>query len=280
MTINLDQYASRRHRLDAIPLPNSRDRVHFDVRPAANPLFRVAMESGKAEITVFAEIGGPAGVTAENINNSLTQLGARDVVVKINSPGGDAFEGVAIYNLLRAHPGRVTAQVLGISASAASIITMAADRIEMARNSQLMIHNVWTGAVGNADFFRQIADELDRLDAAMADTYVLRTGQPLSKVIDLMDAETYMTSDDAIRMRFADALLDADAQPALKTRSTPESRREMELFLRNSGFSKAAAAKITAGGWSALAGRTPDALETQQFADRLSAAAEEVRRNR
>lgn len=83
------------------------------------------------------------GVTAKRISAALRAIGEQDIVVNLNSPGGDMFEGLAIYNLLRAHSGKVTVNILGIAASAASIIAMAGDEIKMGRGAFLMIHNCW-----------------------------------------------------------------------------------------------------------------------------------------
>lgn len=258
----------------ALFLPKRRQELRGDVKPAANAKFDVRAFAGAAEITIFAEIGGPAGVTAENINAALAQLGQQPLLVKINSYGGDAYEGVAIYNLLRAHPQTVTVQVLGIAASAASIIAMAADRIEMARNSQIMIHQAWMAAVGNADLFREAADFLDKLDAAIAQTYAVRTGIAAAKVSDLMAAETFMGADEAIDMGFADGLLEADADPAPQALSdaTPTNKRDLESRLRQIGFSKSAAAKVVAGGWSALEGRDQKDPRIDTFIARINSA--------
>ncbi len=250
----------------ALKLPVRRPEIRGDVKPAANPVFGISALNGAAEITIFAEIGGPAGVTAENINSALAQYRQQPITLKINSYGGDAYEGVSIYNLLRAHPQPVTAQVLGIAASAASIIAMAADRIEMARNSQMMIHQAWMVAVGNAALFREAADMLDKLDAAIASTYAARSGMPIDQVAAMMAGETFMSAEDAIDMGFADGLVEADAAPAPSALvdTNPQSKRDLEARLRQIGFSKSAAVKVAAGGWSALegAGRRDPQIDT------------------
>jgi len=264
----------------ALIVPVRQEGFRGDVKAVANPVFNVVSQDGAAIITIFAEIGGPAGVTAQNIDASLRQFGSQPVIVKINSPGGDVFDGIAIYNLLRAHPQPVTAQVLGIAASAASIITMAADRIEMARNSELMIHQAWMLAVGNGELLRKAADILDKMDAAIAGTYAARSGQPIAEVIAMMADETFLDAGEAIDMGFADALLEADAQPTPTIQdAAPQSRRGFEARLRDLGYSKAAAAKITAGGWPALGG-SPDTAEVQQFVERINNATCELKKER
>ncbi|EKH6499173.1 Clp protease ClpP, partial [Providencia rettgeri] len=150
------------------------------------------------------------GVTAKRISGALRAIGSNDVVVNINSPGGDMFEGLAIYNLLRAHSGKVTVNILGIAASAASIIAMAGDEIHMGRGAFLMIHNCWSIGVGNRHDFAKLAADLEPFDKSMADIYVARSGQSESVVSKMMDDETYIASSDAIAKGFADGLLAAD----------------------------------------------------------------------
>ncbi|HFD7558845.1 TPA: head maturation protease, ClpP-related [Providencia rettgeri] len=150
------------------------------------------------------------GVTAKRISGALRAIGNNDVVVNINSPGGDMFEGLAIYNLLRAHSGKVTVNILGIAASAASIIAMAGDEIHMGRGAFLMIHNCWSIGVGNRHDFAKLAADLEPFDKSMADIYVARSGQSESVVSKMMDDETYIASSDAIAKGFADGLLAAD----------------------------------------------------------------------
>ncbi|WP_034085582.1 head maturation protease, ClpP-related, partial [Pseudomonas aeruginosa] len=99
-----------------------------------------------------------------------------DVTVNINSPGGDVFEGLAIYNLLREHKGKVTVNIIGLAASAASFIAMAGDEIRIGRAAFLMIHNAWLIAMGNRNDLREIADWLEPFDMTLADIYAQRTG--------------------------------------------------------------------------------------------------------
>lgn len=111
-------------------------------------------------ISVFDVIGQDywgEGVTAKRIAGALRAMNGADVTVNVNSPGGDMFEGLAIYNLLREYEGRVTVKVLGIAASAASIIAMAGDDIQIGRGAFLMIHNCWVYAMGNRHDFAELA---------------------------------------------------------------------------------------------------------------------------
>jgi len=151
------------------------------------------------------------GVTAKRIAGALRAIGAdQDVVVNVNSPGGDLFEGMAIYNLLRDHKGSVTVKVLGIAASAASIIAMAGDEVLIARAGFLMIHNTWVMAMGNRIDLREIADTLEPFDTAMADIYAARSGLDAKAIGKMMNAETWIGGAAAVEQGFADDLLPAD----------------------------------------------------------------------
>jgi len=151
------------------------------------------------------------GMTAKRMAGILRSIGAeKDVTVLMNSPGGDLFEGMAIYNLLRDHKGNVTVKVLGIAASAASIIAMAGDEVLIARAGFLMIHDTWVVAVGNRNDLRAIADTLEPFDAAMADIYAARAGGETKAMLKMMDAETWIGGAAAVDQGFADALLPAD----------------------------------------------------------------------
>jgi len=127
------------------------------------------------------------------------------VLVTINSPGGDAFEGIAIYNLLREHGGKVTVNVLGLAASAASIVAMAGDSIRMSEASMMMIHSSHGIVMGNQEDMREFADLLDKIDASVAGLYAARTGKPQNEVLDMMKKETWMDGENAVAYGFADS---------------------------------------------------------------------------
>jgi ATP-dependent protease ClpP protease subunit len=151
------------------------------------------------------------GVTVKRITAALRAIGDQDVIANINSPGGNMFEGLAIFNALREHPRKVTVRVLGIAASAASLIAMAGDTIEVAKAGFIMIHNANVPDAGNRHDKREIADKLEQFDAAMAGLYADRTGLPRAKIAAMMDDETFLAGEDAVTAKFADALLSSDA---------------------------------------------------------------------
>lgn len=150
------------------------------------------------------------GITAKRVSGALRAIGDKPVVVEINSPGGDYFEGLAIYNVLREHTQDVTVKVVGIAASAASVIAMAGDTIMVPRAGFLMIHNVWVVAIGNKDDLRAVADGLEPFDAVAAEIYAARSGMNIKEIVKMLDAETWIGGDDAVAMGMADALLPSD----------------------------------------------------------------------
>lgn len=172
-----------------------------------------AAKSDENSISVFDVIGADwygDGVTASRIAAALRSIGGADVTVNINSPGGDMFEGLAIYNLLREYEGKVTVKVLGLAASAASIIAMAGDEVQIGRGAFLMIHNCWVYAMGNRHDLQQIAADMVPFDKAMNDIYGARTGLDADTIDAMMNAETYIGGSDAVEKGFADRLLAAD----------------------------------------------------------------------
>lgn len=194
--------------------------VSFDLSQSVLARWNAALAAKDDEdekdntISVYDPIGFDpwtgGGVTAKRIAAALRTIGKKNVVVNINSPGGDLFEGIAIYNLLRDHEGEVTTRVVGLAASAASVIAMAGDQIEVARAGFMMIHNVWVMAIGNRNDLRDAADQLETFDDALAAVYAARTGKEKKEIAKLMDKETWFSGDQAIEGGFADALLPAD----------------------------------------------------------------------
>lgn len=173
-----------------------------------------AANSDDHSISVLDEIGEDpwtgGGVTAKRVAAALRAIGPNEVQVNINSPGGDFFEGVAIYNLLREHKAKVTVNVLGIAASAASVIAMAGDEVRVAKTGFLMIHNAWGITVGNRHDMAAAAATLEPFDRAMRDLYAERSGQSPEDVESWMDAETFFTGQDAVENGLADAFLPSD----------------------------------------------------------------------
>lgn len=222
-------------------------KVESGISPQAlarwNPTIRGAAGDGSSTnnvISILDEIGidpwTGQGITANRVSGALRAIGNKPVTVEINSPGGDYFEGLAIYNALREHPQDVTVKVLGIAASAASVIAMAGDTIMVPRAGFLMIHNVWVVAMGNKDDLRAVADFLEPFDATAADVYQARSGMALADIVEMLDNETWIGGTDAVAKGLADSLLPSDqvdnsAKNAALTRPAAEAYRRIDEAL-------------------------------------------------
>ncbi|HBX5896927.1 peptidase S14 ClpP [Klebsiella pneumoniae] len=209
-------------------------------------------------ISVFDVIGQDywgEGITAKRIAGALRAMNGADVTVNINSPGGDMFDGLAIYNLLREYEGHVTVKVLGIAASAASIIAMAGDDIQIGRGAFLMIHNCWLYAMGNRHDFAELAQSLEPFDTAMADIYAARSGLDIAAVQKLMDAESYIGGSDAVAKGLADSLLSADAVSD-GDESPAAALRKLDALLAKTNTPRSERRKLI----KALTGNTPGAV--------------------
>ena len=184
------------------------------------------------------------GVTAKRIAGALRKMGAGPVTVNVNSPGGDMFEGLAIYNLLREHDGEVTVKVLGLAASAASVIAMSGDEVQMPRSGFLMIHNCWGIGIGNRHDFAKMAQTMEPFDRAMADIYSAKTGSERDAMSALMDAETWIGGSDAVEQGFADSLLPSDQVGQSDDKKAMAAIRRVESALRASGLPKSEAMRL------------------------------------
>lgn len=256
--------------------------AQWDMRPDALERWepRAAIDDEPGVISIYDPIGMDPwtgeGVTAKRISAALRSMAGRDVQVNINSPGGDFFEGVTIYNLLREHPAKVTTRVLGVAASCASIIAMAGDEIEISIASSLMVHNAWSIAVGNRHDFEKVIDVLEPFDAVMADVYHARTGIDRKKIVSMMDAETWIGADRAIADGWADRKINEPERAA-----GIESRARKTLALAESAFARSGMSRserrnllkdLTSGTPSAAAHAMPGAGDLAASLRRLQDA--------
>ncbi len=182
--------------------------VDFTKVPGATPKEWFAIKNvtaAEADIFIYDEIS-PYVVSAQGVVAQLNAL--KDVPtlnVRINSPGGSVFEGVAIYNALTRHPGTVNVYVDGLAASIASVIAMAGKTINIAENAMMMIHNPAAIVWGQAAELRKQADVLDQIKETIINTYATRTGKGRKALGELMDNETWMTAKECCDGKFADA---------------------------------------------------------------------------
>lgn len=216
------------------------------------------------EIQIYDEIGF-WGVTAKAFTEQLKRLSGKSITVAINSMGGDVFDGIAIYNALKAHNGGVNVRIDGLAASIASIIAMAGDTIEIADNAFLMVHNAWSIAIGNKDDMYAMGAVLDKIDNALNDTYRKKTKKSYDDIQELMNNETWLDAKTALDLGFVDSIINEEKEISACFdvsifKNTPFSvKRTIECSLREKGYSKTLAKAAISDGFDILAGR--DALE-------------------
>lgn len=185
---------------------------------AAKPTnwYEIRNDADSSVVRIYDEIGF-WGVTAADFARDLEAIASPKIEVQINSPGGNVFDGIAIYNTLRTHPAKITTRVDGLAASAASVIAQAGDRRVMVQASQMMIHEAWGAAIGPADELREFADLLDQQNDVLASIYATRAHKPAEEFRALMAAETWLTDQAAVDLGLADEVFNpepADAENA------------------------------------------------------------------
>lgn len=164
-----------------------------------------AKAEAEADVFLYDEIGG-FGVNARDFISEIRASGAKKINLRINSPGGSVFDGLAIYNFLKEQD--VTVQVDGLAASIASIIAMAGKEVRIASNGFLMIHNPWGGAMGDSEEMRQTADLLDKIRDSLVGTYAKKTGKDEETIKRWMDDETWFSAEEAKEHGFVDTITD------------------------------------------------------------------------
>lgn len=227
--------------------------------------YKIENKSDKSEIWIYEMIGEDfwtgGGVTAKNFQKELSEIKASQIDLHINSPGGDVFDGITIYNLLKQHSAKVTTYIDGLAASIASVIALAGDQIYMAENSLFMIHNPYGMVMGDSFDMRKMADTLDTVRDSISKAYISKTGKDESEIIALMDAETWFDADDAIDFGFIDDVTEKMDMAACAKFIPIMSKagfkhiptfgaKNAEKALRDAGFSRKQAKSILAKGLS------------------------------
>lgn len=215
---------------------------------------------------IYDEIGW-FGVEAGAFAKDLAEIKADTIHIRINSPGGNVFDGTAIANAIKASKAKIIIHIDGIAASISSIIALAGDEVYMADNAFFMFHEAWSITIGNADNLRDEADLLDKIDGALANTYVQKTGKGEKEIKKLMRAETWLTAEEALEMGMIDkietnekdekakaTLFDlsvfANVPDQLKGENEIDiNERDLERALRDAGCSRNQAKEILAKGF-------------------------------
>lgn len=172
-----------------------------------------AKADDEADVLIYDYIGW-GGVTAADFAKELQAIKAKTINVRVNSPGGDVFDGLAIYNSLKAHGAQVHVRVDGVAASIASIIAMAGQSITMGESAFFMVHHPWAFAIGNAADMREMAATLDKIGESLASIYASRTKATKEQVLAWMDAETWFNAEEAKAAGLADAVQGSDHEAA------------------------------------------------------------------
>lgn len=253
-----------------------------------------------AEILIYDEIGmwGTSAMDFIKLVEGLKADGVTKLDVRLNTPGGDFFDGVAIYNAMRSTGMVIETWVDALAASAGSVIAMAGDVIHIAENAFIMVHEPWTWAAGDSTEFRQTADRLDDLRDAVVLTYAGRSGQTSAAIVEMLKAETWLGSDKAIELGFADKVFNEAAKPEgdknlmclrhdlSKFKKTPEpllkiddngiinhTKKGLEAALREAGASHKEAKVIVAAGLRSLQREAGD-IEQLLHSDKQAEEAE------
>jgi ATP-dependent protease ClpP protease subunit len=219
--------------------------------------------AAEATIYIYDEISS-WGISAKQFVKDLNDVTAKIINLRINSPGGNVFDGAVIHNALKEHAATINVKVDGLAASIASVIAMAGDSIHMANNAMMMIHQAWTYAAGNSTDMRKTADLLDKVDETIVSTYANRTAKAVSAIKQMMADETWMTAAEAKSHGFADTIGDEEAadttakasfdiakfnyakvpQAVLESwgnKHNEHTERDIEQLLRDAGVSRAQA---------------------------------------
>ena len=200
---------------DLPELPPHLERLRARPAAKAGDWYRIECKAAarSAVVSIYDEIGWE-GTTAKDFAAELRALDADNITLRLNSPGGDAWDGIAIYNALKDHPASVHVVVDGLAASAASFIAQSGDRITMNRGAQMMIHDAAGLAIGNARDMRDMAEVLDRVSDSIAGIYADRSGRPIAEFRTAMSRDTWYTAQEAVDAGLADEVAAApDAAP-------------------------------------------------------------------
>lgn len=225
---------------------------------------RAAASDDANTINIYDQIGESwdgSGMTAKIVNSVLRKAKGDDITVNVNSPGGDFFEGVTIYNMLREYEGSININVIGLAASAASIVAMAADDLKIAKSGFLMIHNSWGLVIGNQHDMREAADTFAVFDESMAHVYTDRSNLKLDAIKSMMDSDTWMSGEKAVDDGFADGFLKSD-EVVEDTKKARSSVNKLDVALAKTGMPRSERREIIkdlTSGTPSAADATPSA---------------------
>lgn len=196
-----------------VKTPIAHRRFLNSVQTQGRQWYRIAAkaEADATDVWIFDEIGY-FGVTASDFIDEIKGIESPRINLMVASPGGDVFDGIAIYNALRTHDARINVRVDSLAASIASVIVQAGDTRSMVSGSQMMIHKAWTLAIGSADDLRTTAEVLDVQDEIISEIYAERSGGDAADFLALMADEKWMKAAEAVELGLADQVITPDVQ--------------------------------------------------------------------
>ncbi len=263
-------------------------------KPKARGSYRIENKTAKeATVYIYDEIGW-FGIMAETFVKDFNDIKAETIHIRINSPGGNVFDGTAIANAIKQHKSKTIVHIDGIAASISSIIAIAPDETVMAENAFFMFHEAWTIVIGNAEGLREEADLLDKIDSTiLAKAYSKKTGKKEEEIKDLMAAETWLTAEEALEMGMIDGIEEDGEEKAKATlfdlsvfANVPDklrdikqdlNERDLEKALRDAGCSRSQAKEILAKGFKGDPNQRDAEEEARLQAEREAQIAEETR---
>jgi ATP-dependent protease ClpP protease subunit len=218
-----------------------------------------SLSDDEAEILLYDVIGWPFNDAGDFVR-TLIEMKQSKITVRINSPGGDVFDAMAIYNALRSHKSKIITRVESLAASAASVITLAGKEVHAYQNTMFMIHNAWAFMAGNQYDLREGADILGKIDENMVDIYAENATPGKKEIREMMKAETWLTAKEAKEKGFIDTIIDGKAAKAqfdlsmfahapddFRADGHEPTEREIERLLRDAGVPRNKAKAILAG---------------------------------
>ena len=235
--------------------------------------YKITAKEDSAEISIFGDIGASwwgESVTLADFKKDFDAIKDKNSIkILLNSPGGDVFDGMAIYHLISGVRQKVTVEVLGLAASIASIIALAGKDLVIGEGSFYMIHKPWAFAMGDAEDIRKTADLLDKIEEQMAAIYLQHTAMTEEELSAALEAETWYTADEAVEAGFASDTVDYGQLAASydiskykyahvptemveneKPSEAPADIREFESRVRGMGFSNRDAKAIASHGFT------------------------------
>ena len=192
------------------------------------------------EITLSGDIGFE--ITARELDVELKKANGADVLLLVNSRGGFVFEGIEIFNLIRAYKGHIEARIVGLAASAASYVILAADKVTAFDNAAFFIHNAINIVFGNHNDMRKMADDLEGLSSMLAKAYVNKSGMSTKEIKALMDEATIFFADEILEAGFVDEIIESEDvdDPTDKASAIITARASMDACLNRMRTSDAA----------------------------------------